>query len=341
MKERKCLICGKDAELKTTEQIGYQEPDKFKIYHCIHCNTSFSIPRVKNTDRLYKLIYKNAGKNIGGYDRYFRYCNDILEKDEPLLWLTHQEPAYWGAYKAISNNIKDLNTEKILEVGSGLGYFTYALRKFGYNITGLDISQEAVDEANKKFGNHYICADVTDNNLNIEKYDLILLTEVIEHLNEPIEFLQSLLSLLKDKGIIVLTTPNKSFFPENSIWISDLPPIHCWWFSEESFIEIANQIKCNISFIDYSPYYKTHTKELFDTKHSQVLNSKAIFDIDGNLVEQDASKKRNYGILPLWIKKNKIYRYISREFFPIIFGKRFIVSNNERTSGLCAILTKI
>jgi len=340
MEKTKCLICGKDTELKTTEQVGYQEPDKFKIYHCTYCNTSFSIPRIKNTDKIYNLIYKNTGKNVSAYDRYFRYSNEILTKKNPLLWLTNQEPAYWGAHEAISNILKDFPNARLLEVGSGLGYFTYALYKSGYNITGLDISQEAVDKANKKYGNYYIYADATTYNQKVEKYDIIILTEVIEHLNEPIEFLQNLLSLLKDNGHIVLTTPNKSFFPKDSIWITDLPPIHSWWFSEESFIEIANQLKCNISFIDYSPYYKTHMKEIFDTKFSQVLASKAVFDANGNLLEQDTSDKRYYGILPLWIKKNKLYRYISREFYPIMFRKRFIVSNKERTSCLCTILNK-
>ncbi len=334
-----CLLCGKSAELKTTEQIGYQEPDKFKIYHCAYCNTSFSIPRIKNTDKIYDLIYNSAGKNVSAYDRYFNYSNEVLKKEKPLLWLIDQEPAYWGAYRAISKILKDSKDAKILEVGSGLGYFTYSLYQSGYNITGLDISQEAVEKANNKYGNYYICADVTTYKPDVE-YDLIILTEVIEHLNEPMGFLQSLLSLLKGDGHIVLTTPNKSFFPEDSIWVSDLPPVHCWWFGEESFVEIAGQLNCKLNFIDYSPYYKTHRKELFDAKLSKVLVSKAIFDVNGNLLEQDTSDEISYGVLPLWLKKNKLYRYISREFYPVIFKKRFVVSNKQRTSCLCAVLGK-
>ena len=335
-----CLLCGKNTELKTTEQIGYQEPDMFKIYYCEHCDTSFSIPRIEDTSKIYDLIYNNSGKNVSAYDRYFRYSNSVLQKEKPLLWLANQEPAYWGVYRAISNISKEIGSTKILEIGSGLGYLTYALRKAGYNITGLDISQEAVNKANEKYGDYYICADVIEYKRNPEKYDLLILTEVIEHLNEPMIFMQCLLSLLKEDGHIILTTPNKSFFPKDAIWINDLPPVHCWWFSENSFVEIANQLNCNASFVDYSPYYKNHTKELFDTKFSKVLASKAVFDTNGNILVQDTSDKRYYGILPLWIKKNKLYRYISRKFFPIIFRKRFIVSDKKRTSCLCAVLTK-
>lgn len=46
---------------------------------------------------------------------------------------------------------------KILEVGSGLGYLTYAISQQGYNITGLDISHDAVKKAEKHFGKHFIC----------------------------------------------------------------------------------------------------------------------------------------------------------------------------------------
>jgi len=336
----KCLLCGNTAELKTTEQVGYQEPDKFKIYHCKYCNTSFSIPRIEDTSKIYNLIYNNTGKNSSAYDRYLNYSNEVLNKKDPLSWLIDQEPAYWGVYKAISDIYKNSKNEKILEVGCGLGYLTYSFLKSGYNITGLDISREAVDKAKEKYGNHYVCADITKYKEESDLYDIIILTEVIEHLNTPMVFLQSLLSLLKYNGRIIITTPNKSFFPEDAIWINDLPPVHCWWFSENSIIEIANQLNCDVGFIDYSHYYKTHMKDLFDTKFSKELAPKSVFDVNGNLLEKDTSDKRYYGILPFWIKKNKLYRYISRNFFPLILKKRFIVSNKEHTSCLCAILTK-
>ena len=33
-----------------------------------------------------------------------------------------------------------------------------------------------------------------------------------------------------------LTTSNEDFFPPGTLWATDLPPIHFWWFSEESIM---------------------------------------------------------------------------------------------------------
>lgn len=41
-----CLLCGKDVKLQFRGLKGYKAPDLFDIYHCDHCNTSFSFPRV-------------------------------------------------------------------------------------------------------------------------------------------------------------------------------------------------------------------------------------------------------------------------------------------------------
>ena len=42
-----------------------------------------------------------------------------------------------------------------MEVGCGLGYLTYALDKSQFNVTGIDISNKAIELAIKRFGNLY------------------------------------------------------------------------------------------------------------------------------------------------------------------------------------------
>ena len=122
-----------------------------------------------------------------------------------------------------------------MEIGSGLGYLTYSLIKSNYNVVGLDISQTVVKQAIETFGDHYICANIYEYaQIDLEAFDIVILTEVIEHVNEPINFMESIKKILKPAGKIIITTPNKSFFPKDIIWASELPPIHCWWFSEEA-----------------------------------------------------------------------------------------------------------
>jgi 2-polyprenyl-3-methyl-5-hydroxy-6-metoxy-1,4-benzoquinol methylase len=192
---QKCLLCGKDAALKSANKTGYQAPDVFSIYHCPHCNTSFSMPRV-NTDNLYELVYKHA-ESTRGYNNYFKLCRDVKNKKNPLRYLTSKNLIFWS----IAHILKKKKISKkaaILEVGAGFGYLTYALHSAGYNAVGLDISEKSISKAIQYFGNYYICEDVFQYaETHPESADIIILTEVIEHVEHPMKFMFSLSKILK------------------------------------------------------------------------------------------------------------------------------------------------
>ena len=248
-----CLLCGKDAHIIEAEFPGYKEPDTFSIFECIHCNTQFPYPRVE-TAPIYELIYKNAEKVVG-YDRYYRYKNTVKEYDKPLQYLAGREEAYWVVNDVLKQDFDKKETLKIIEVGCGLGYLTYSLLKEGFNTIGLDISQSAINEAVRFFGQHYVCADVFEYAKNhMEEYDRIIFTQVFEHVEEPVNWMRILMTMLKKDGKIILTTENKSFYPSHTVWQSDLPPVHLWWFSEQSMRYIADKLNTEVNFTDFSTY---------------------------------------------------------------------------------------
>lgn len=330
-----CLWCGaKNANFKTIQK-GYQEPELFKIFCCDSCNTAFSLPRI-NSNAVYELIYKNASK-VQGYSRYQHYQERVLLEKDPLDYLVNNEPSYWGTTHAIKHMLKLDKNARILEVGSGLGYFTYSLKKAGYNIQGLDISQEAVSEANMKFGDYYICDDLHHYaTLNLESYDLVIMTEVIEHFNEPKEFLISINKLLKLNGVLVFTTPNKSFYPASVLWYTDAPPVHCWWFSEKSIEHIASLLKMQLQFVDFSNYYKKHP---FINKIENLNNQgHFVFDTDGNVIKRQTIKPDGIE-MPKWIKKLRIYNIIRNSLFIRLYPEKY-KTGGVQSSVICAVLYK-
>ena len=286
--ETNCLICG-DKAILIEELSGYQEPDSFKVYECQKCDTSFSLPLI-DTSSIYENIYRNSQK-IPGYNRYDFYHKKVKKVKKPLEYLAKSEEAYWVVKEALSIN---RISGKILEVGSGLGYLTYSLRKEGFDVIGLDISENAVSNAINNFGDYYLCEDVNKYADNHEgEYDAIILTEVIEHLNDPITMLKSLIKILKIGGIIILTTPNKTFInsSNNLSWAIELPPIHYFWFSEKSMKCISNIISADISFIDFTKYYSEREPLILEG----VLNLEPFLDENGLL-------KKKYDINPKLIK---------------------------------------
>ncbi len=335
-----CLICNKEAKLIYDIYPGYQEPDVFKLFHCSNCNTTFSIPR-NDAKEIYELIYKN-GKNVRWYDRYWKYAEAVKVENKPLDYLAESEVIYWAVKESMGQIIKEGNkSPKILEVGCGLGYLTYSLNKEGFDVKGLDISQEAIDQAILNYGNNYICADLSEYALNHEyKYDIIILTEVIEHLNKIDEFMIYLKRLLKPNGKIILTTPNKSFYPKTIIWATDLPPVHCWWFSEESVLYIAKKLNLVVTFLNFKKYYSKHV--IWEDKRKiEIPFTPQVFDKDQKLISSVTQVIYKESIFKRIFKKIGIIRYLyaSIRYYKIRNNTNLLLPG-IRGPVLCAILLK-
>ena len=337
MQQMQCLLCGKESNLKTSSVKGYQEPELYSIYHCPHCNTSFSMPRV-DTTAIYQLIYEN-----NAYVRYKNYAKEIKFQDSPIDYLADAELAYTTLISSLTDVIKPSKDANILEVGSGLGYMTYALRKAGYiNATGVDIAPDAIENAISEFGNFYVCADVYKwEDESAKQYDVILMTEVIEHIEQPEALIKKLISLLKVGGTLIMTTPNKSFFPESVIWATDSPPVHCWWFSEDSFTWLAQKLNVKVSFFDFTRYFKKHPQESVNIKNLPFgISANFVFDKEHKLIAVPESKYKitKHNIFPQWVKRGKFYRKMAPLIYPKL-SKNFITSN-KRTQTLCVLLKK-
>jgi SAM-dependent methyltransferase len=345
---KECLLCGAQmlnnvrGGVKTKTQKGYQEFELYSIYHCPSCNTSFSLPR-PDTDAIYQLIYENGNK-VPGYNRYWKYYDEIKNQRNPIGYLANLEPAYWALIHTLKKTLNVSKEANILEIGSGLGYTTYALRKDGYcNAVGLDISQKAVDEATKEFGAFYICADAYKYAKETSrKYEVIFMTEVIEHIENPVELIKNLISLLAKGGTLVMTTPDKSIYPDDVTWATDRPPVHCWWFSDKSFDYLSKYLNMDLSFVDFTEYYIHHTRELINLKlNDSLFNGDYIFDKDNSLKETKGIKNlKSLYILPGWIKKTCLYKQISRVIYPVL-SKSIIKVRRNKSNTLGVLLTKL
>jgi 2-polyprenyl-3-methyl-5-hydroxy-6-metoxy-1,4-benzoquinol methylase len=263
---------------------GYVYPEVYKVFYCNTCNTQSVQIEEYDFTKLYDEIYKN--KNINGYTRYWNYAKVIKNKKKPLDFLAQNEGIYYSVFKTV----KLYNCKSILEVGSGLGYLTYALNKSGYNCFGVDISKSAVNFSKTEFGDFYICNDIfkfLDNTNN--KFDLIVVNEVIEHLENPKDFIQNLFYKLEIGGKILFTTPNKSIFKQETIWATDSPPVHLHWFSEDTIKYMSNQIGFNYELVDFSDFYKNRKFTLNLDKAKIIKKKKFIFNSDFSVIDNRSS----------------------------------------------------
>lgn len=100
---------------------------------------------------------------------------------------------------------------RILDIGCGTGVkITLPLAEMGFNITGIDIDEESISLANEinRFPNaRFIAMDFLESTIK-EKFDVIIISQVIEHLEHPEAMLEKAGDLLGDNGIMIIGIPN-------------------------------------------------------------------------------------------------------------------------------------
>ena len=101
---------------------------------------------------------------------------------------------------------------KVIDAGSGMGYGAALLAQTATSVLGVDVHEEAVEEAKALYGSSpqldFMTADLQAADLSLPPADLIVMFEVIEHLHRPAVFLDCAARSLGDQGLLLLSTPN-------------------------------------------------------------------------------------------------------------------------------------
>lgn len=111
-------------------------------------------------------------------------------------------------------NKSSLKKIKILDIGCGGGLVAQELSKLGANVTGLDFIEGNIKLAkeNAKKNNLKINFKVEDFEKNkiSSKFDVIIIFEVLEHLNDWEKFLKKIRMNMKKNGVLIISTINKN-----------------------------------------------------------------------------------------------------------------------------------
>jgi SAM-dependent methyltransferase len=118
----------------------------------------------------------------------------------------------------------------LLQVGCGHGLLLDEARRRGYDVEGVEPSTQAVRYARDRLGLAVKETAIEEAELGGERYDAILLVDVLEHLDDPIAVLERLLAVLAPGGALLITTPDPSSLvarAAGSRWWCLVPAHHC------------------------------------------------------------------------------------------------------------------
>ncbi|HAX62314.1 MAG TPA: hypothetical protein DCX95_07170 [Elusimicrobia bacterium] len=194
------------------------------LMKCRECGLVFIDPRPTLADlkKYYTENYYFATDSVtGGYDNY------LADKENLLKTFTKR-------ISFIENYIKP---GKMLDVGCAFGFSLIAAKNRGWDVCGIELSDFASDIA-KKQGFNIFSGTIEESPFQNGYFDCITMWDLLEHTIDPKKELLKTNQLMKNGGILTLSTPDVSSFLEKITgrhWLGyQSPKQHLFYFSPKS-----------------------------------------------------------------------------------------------------------
>jgi 2-polyprenyl-3-methyl-5-hydroxy-6-metoxy-1,4-benzoquinol methylase len=141
--------------------------------------------------------------------------------------------------------------QKVLDIGCGTCQSLLEINKLGGEAWGLDPDRNSQKVA-KKLKLNFHLGTIHDAKFSKNFFDLITASQVLEHENDPLTFLNECKKYLKSNGKIILSFPNNGSFSRliwGKNWIHWHVPYHLNHFNKKSLLLLSNKAKYKINDI--------------------------------------------------------------------------------------------
>ena len=191
MIKKKCILCKNEKFRLISKKT--RDSKKHKIIRCLKCDhiQLFPVPTLNDEKKFYDENLQD--KNINDVGSIKRARRKMMPDNTRRAELVS---------KIITKR------SRILEIGSGHGFFLDIMKKNGYDITGFEISKEK-----RKYSKKVTKVPVLDININekiptVKPFDIVVLFHTLEHIIDPVILLKNIKKLLKPKGKVLVEVPN-------------------------------------------------------------------------------------------------------------------------------------
>ncbi|MDP8266588.1 MAG: class I SAM-dependent methyltransferase [Candidatus Aceula meridiana] len=131
---------------------------------------------------------------------------------------------------------------RLLDIGCGTGWITNIWKESGFDVVGLEPSQQRARIAESKYS-FPVCKSYIEDYFPEEKFDVIILRHVLEHIENPTEILNKIRSWLGAGGMLIITVPNinsigRYLFRKNWEWVL---PWHLHFFKPDTLMALTQK----------------------------------------------------------------------------------------------------
>ena len=226
----KCPLCESSDIKKHMEVKDYfLTGENFTLFQCSHCAFVFT--------------QAHPGKeDISPYYKSEDYVSHSNTREGIVNKLYHFSRGYMlGRKRKLIQRLIQNKTGKILDIGSGTGFFLNHMKEHGWDVTGIEPSEES-----RKFCMDQFALDIKDEkslfSLAENSFDVVTLWHVLEHVQDIDEYMIKIRSILKKDGNLLIALPNFNSLDAaiyKGKWAAYDVPRHLWHFTPFSFKKLA------------------------------------------------------------------------------------------------------
>ena len=273
MKIKPCIVCTGKPNLQVLI-----ENKNFRIIKCKGCG----------------LVYQD---NFEQYDKIDKIYNSFYLDSPPQDILSRKNDT--KVRKLVYSDIEKIQKPPglMLDIGCSFGESMMFFEKKGWKTIGIDICETSVNWA-KDQGLNCIFTSIEKYTPD-KKFDIILMSHVLEHIGDPVAALKRIKKWLKPGGIIHIRVPNiESRLLNNKIFfLGDLSPFqHLYYFSPNNINLLLNKVGLKSSII---------------TRYKHSLGSMINMLIRSRLVSRSSWYGFNYQTKP----ENKLFYLKIKNFY--------------------------
>lgn len=259
-----CPVCGKQ-EFKNYLVVTDNSVSKesFVIVECENCSFKFTNPRPDS-------------ESIGAYYESEEYVSHSNTKSGIINKAYHVVRSITTKQKVELINKCAPAKGTILDYGCGTGNFLAACKNDGWDIRGIEPNKKAREIASNET-EELVAADLAD--LEGEKFEVITLWHVLEHIHTLNETMAQLVDMLQDDGTLIVAVPNADshdaqLYKEN--WAAYDVPRHLYHFTQATMKRFLKKHKMKLEDVlpmKFDAYYVSMLSEKHKEGKTKVISS--------------------------------------------------------------------